>query len=292
MEIEIDSNSGFCFGVQRAVDLAEKSLSEGKPLYCLGEIVHNEEEIKRLEALGMVTITYPELSALDNSNILVRAHGEPPSTFDTIKKGNNIDNGTCPIVAGIQKKIKIAWEAMDTIGGLILIYGKKGHAEVAGLTGQINNKAIVISTMEDLNPIDFSRPIALFSQTTMDAAKYMAISEEIRSRMTRYFVSGEIPFTMHNTVCGQVSSRGNKLKTFAQKHDTIIFVSGLNSSNGKVLFELCKQVNPNSYLVANLKAMRTEWFVHSKSIGVCGATSTPRWLLQDVVNQIKKLTEK
>jgi 4-hydroxy-3-methylbut-2-enyl diphosphate reductase len=291
MEIEIDSNSGFCFGVQRAVDMAEKLLSEGKQVYCLGEIVHNKEEVKRLETLGMITISHDDLLKLENAKILIRAHGEPPSTFNTDKSGNTINNGTCPIVYTIQKKIKSAWEEHHKKGGNILIYGKKGHAEVAGLAGQTNNKAIVVSTLADLDAVDFSKPITLFSQTTMDVMKYRGISDEIRKRMVPFFPNDEIPLIIHNTICGHVSNRGEKLKIFAEKHDTIIFVSGLNSSNGKVLYEICKQVNPDSYFVTDTNALQAEWFVNSESVGVCGATSTPRWLMQDIADKIKNLTE-
>jgi 4-hydroxy-3-methylbut-2-en-1-yl diphosphate reductase len=291
MEIEIDSSSGFCFGVQRAIDMAEKSLLEGEPVYCLGEIVHNPEEVKRLEAKGLKTITHAELPRISSSRVLIRAHGEPPSTFNSI--GNNaLDNGTCPIVAGIQKKVREAWEDIKMSGGTIVIFGKKGHAEVIGLVGQTNGEAVLVSTISDLDTIAFSKPIVLFAQTTMGVDKYNEIAEEVRSRMAEFFSAESIPLTVHNSICGHVSNRREKLKSFVHKHDTIIFVAGLNSSNGKVLYEVCKQANSNTHWVSDIASVNATWFVNSKSVGVCGATSTPPWLMQDVVNQIKKLTEK
>lgn len=291
MEIEIDSNSGFCFGVQRAIDMAEKSLLEGKPVYCLGEIVHNHEEVKRLEEKGLKTITQQDLPHISDSKVLIRAHGEPPSTFNSL--GNNaLENGTCPIVSGIQKKVKNAWDETKKSGGTVVVFGKKGHAEVIGLVGQTNGEAIVVTSIADLDSINYSKPIVLFAQTTMGIDQYKELAEEIRSRMTPFFIQEEIPLTIHNSICGHVSRRREKLKSFVYKHDTVIFVAGLNSSNGKVLFEVCQQANSNTYWVSNIYSLKEEWFVNSKSVGVCGATSTPPWLMQDVVDQIKKLTEK
>ncbi|HEX2937286.1 MAG TPA: 4-hydroxy-3-methylbut-2-enyl diphosphate reductase [Bacteroidales bacterium] len=291
MEIEIDSNSGFCFGVQRAVDMAEKSLAEGKPVYCLGEIVHNHEEVKRLEAKGLKTITHEDLPRITGSKVLIRAHGEPPSTFNSL--GNNaLDNGTCPIVAGIQKKVKAAWEETKKSGGTVVIFGKKGHAEVIGLAGQTNGEAAVVASISDLDNIDFSNPIVLFAQTTMGVDRYKEIANEIRSRMAAFFSTEAIPLTIHNSICGHVSNRGEKLKSFVYKHDTIIFVAGLNSSNGKVLYEVCRQANSNTHWVPDVQSLEKEWFTDSKSVGICGATSTPPWLMQEVADQIKKLTGK
>lgn len=290
MEIEIDSNSGFCFGVQRAIDMAEKSLAEGKPVYCLGEIVHNHEEVKRLEAKGLKTITHENLPHITGSKVLIRAHGEPPSTFNSL--GNNaLDNGTCPIVAGIQKKVKVAWDETKKSGGTVVIFGKKGHAEVIGLAGQTNDEAVVVVSISDLDNIDYSKPIVLFAQTTMGVDRYKEIADEIRTRMAAFFDAKAIPLTIHNSICGHVSNRGEKLKSFVHKHDTIVFVAGLNSSNGKVLFEICKHANPNSFLVPETNSLKKEWFANSKSVGICGATSTPPWLMQDIANHIKKLTD-
>lgn len=291
MEIEIDSNSGFCFGVQRAIDMAEKSLAKGKPVYCLGEIVHNHEEVKRLEAKGLKTISHEDLPHITGSKVLIRAHGEPPSTINSL--GNNaLDNGTCPIVAGIQKKVKVAWEETKKSGGTVVIFGKKGHAEVIGLAGQTNGEAVVVASISDLDSIDYSKPIALFAQTTMGTVQYKEIEDEIRRRMAVFYAAGAIPLTIHNSICGHVSNRGEKLKSFVYKHDTIIFVAGLNSSNGKVLYKVCKQANPNSFFVPDTNSLKKEWFANSKSVGICGATSTPPWLMQEVADQIKKLTGK
>jgi 4-hydroxy-3-methylbut-2-enyl diphosphate reductase len=290
MQIEIDSNSGFCFGVQRAIELAEESLKDGDPVFCLGEIVHNPEEIKRLGLKGMKTIQPDDLKNISNAKVLVRAHGEPPSTFQTIEQNHNtLYEGTCPIVKQIQKKIKTAWEESRGNNGQIVIFGKKQHAEVIGLLGQTNNEAILITDAADLNCIDYRRPVTLFSQTTMDGNTYQQIASEIKKRMWECLGITEIPFIQFETICGHVSGRGEKLKTFVKNHEVIIFISGLNSSNGKVLFELCKKNNPNTYWVANEQAIQKKWFQNCKSVGICGATSTPRWLMENIANAIKIL---
>jgi 4-hydroxy-3-methylbut-2-en-1-yl diphosphate reductase len=290
MQIEIDNNSGFCFGVQKAIELAEESLKQGTPVFCLGEIVHNPEEIKRLEALGMKTIQTNDLKNITHANILVRAHGEPPSTFKIIEQNNNtLYEGTCPIVKQIQNRIKKAWEESKSINGQIVVFGKKNHAEVIGLLGQTDNEAILICDEADLNAIDFRRPVTLFSQTTMDNNAYSQIASEIQKRMKEDLGTDNIPFTFYKTICGHVSGRGEKMKLFATNHDVIIFVSGLNSSNGKILYELCLNSNPRTHWVDNEKSIQKEWFNKVKNVGICGATSTPRWLMKQIAEEIKRI---
>lgn len=291
MLIEIDENSGFCFGVKQAIKLADDFLKDGKPLYCLGEIVHNNEEIKRLETTGMKTIQHSDLLHLSEKNVLLRAHGEPPSTYQILKK-NHIPfiDGTCPIVLSLQKKIKKAWEESQSSNGQIVIFGKKDHAEVIGLKGQTNNEAIVISDYRELHNIDFSRPVYMFAQTTMKGKDYKQISELIRKEMLMHFSEKELPLTIINSICGHVSGRGEKMQLFAKKHDTIIFVSGLNSSNGKVLYNVCYENNPNTHWVADSESLKKEWFNDSKSVGICGATSTPYWLMKQIAEKIDQLS--
>jgi 4-hydroxy-3-methylbut-2-enyl diphosphate reductase len=289
MLIEIDSNSGFCFGVQRAIELAEETLKKGEPVYCIGDIVHNSEEIKRLEAKGMITIKSTDLPKISNNSILVRAHGEPPSTFNLIEQTKNkLFEGTCPIVIKIQKKIKKAWEESKLNHGQVVIFGKKNHAEVIGLNGQTNNEAIIISGHSDLDLIDYNRPVALFAQTTMDSQLYSDIASEIKLRIYKTTGKEESEFKQHKTICGYVSGRGEKLKLFADKHDVIIFVSGQNSSNGKVLYELCKSVNSRTYWIENELMISKDWFTNMKSVGICGATSTPGWLMEKVAETINE----
>jgi 4-hydroxy-3-methylbut-2-en-1-yl diphosphate reductase len=290
MHIEIDENSGFCFGVKQAIKQAEDFLKDNKTLYCLGEIVHNSEEVKRLENLDMKTIHHSDLSHISNTHVLLRAHGEPPSTYDTLRK-NNIQfiDGSCPVVLHLQKKIKKAWEENKPINGQIVIFGKKDHAEVIGLNGQTNNEAIIVSNIDEIHTIDFARPVALFAQTTMNGDDYKQLAKAIKEKMLENFTSQELPFSTSNSICGHVSGRGEKMKLFSKKHDTIIFASGLNSSNGKVLFHVCLDNNPNSHWVPDVQSLKMEWFENSKSVGICGATSTPYWLMEQIAKKIEQL---
>jgi 4-hydroxy-3-methylbut-2-en-1-yl diphosphate reductase len=265
-------------------------LQGNREVYCLGEIVHNQEEIRRLEKLGMKTINNDALPDISNAQILVRAHGEPPSTFLKIENNNNsLFEGTCPIVKQIQKKIKKAWDNSRLNGGQVVIYGKKGHAEVIGFMGQTNNDAILVTEINDLKLVDFKAPIELFSQTTMDNGKYAEIAKEVEKCMQFALGIQEVPLVVHKTICGHVSGRGDKLKLFARKHDVVLFVSGTNSSNGKVLFELCRSVNERSFWVENELQIEKKWFDNARSVGICGATSTPRWLMEKIANCIKNL---
>ncbi|MCG8410249.1 MAG: 4-hydroxy-3-methylbut-2-enyl diphosphate reductase [Bacteroidales bacterium] len=292
MKVEIDSNSGFCFGVVNAIQLAEKELEKTETLYCLGDIVHNSAEVERLNQKGLITINHEQFKNLNNCKVLLRAHGEPPETYK-IAIENNIQliDASCPVVLKLQNNIKLGFDSIIKEGGQIVIYGKEGHAEVNGLVGQTSGQAIVIGKMDDLDKIDFSKPINLFSQTTKSIDEFYKIKEEIKRRMIKTQQSEDIEFIANDTICRQVSHRKPKLHEFVKKHDVIVFVSGKKSSNGKMLFQVCKDVNPNTYFVSCDKELKSEWFNNVNSIGVCGATSTPRWLMEKVARSIEKLAE-
>ena len=290
MNIEIDSNSGFCFGVVKAIEIAEKELKKSNSLYCLGDIVHNDAEVKRLKEKGLKTISHNEFKTLKNTKVLLRAHGEPPETYE-IAKQNNIEliDASCPIVLNLQKKIDKAYHDFSSTTGQIVIFGKEGHAEVIGLLGHTGNRGIVISEEKDLDKIDFSKPINIFSQTTKSRNSYHNIIEKIKERMLKEVGNDEINFIINDSTCRAVSNRDVFLKDFAKIHDIIIFVSGRKSSNGKVLYEVCKNQNDRSYFVSETEELRKEWFKESNSVGICGATSTPTWLMKKVKNAIENL---
>ncbi|MCD6555595.1 MAG: 4-hydroxy-3-methylbut-2-enyl diphosphate reductase [Bacteroidales bacterium] len=290
MNIEIDSNSGFCFGVVKAIEIAEKELEKSNSLYCLGDIVHNDAEVKRLKKKGLKTISHNEFRTLKNTKVLLRAHGEPPETYE-IAKQNNIEliDASCPIVLNLQKKIDKAYHDFSSTTGQIVIFGKEGHAEVIGLLGHTGNRGIVISEEKDLDKIDFSKPINIFSQTTKSRNSYHNIIEKIKERMLKEVGNDEINFIINDSTCRAVSNRDVFLKDFAKIHDIIIFVSGRKSSNGKVLYEVCKNQNDRSYFVSETEELRKEWFKESNSVGICGATSTPTWLMKKVKNAIENL---
>jgi 4-hydroxy-3-methylbut-2-en-1-yl diphosphate reductase len=291
MQIEIDSDSGFCYGVVKTIQLAEDTLKEGGPVYCLGEIVHNEEEVERLKSAGLIIINREDLKNIKNSKVLIRAHGEAPETYKRITaQSNTLKEGTCPIVLQLQKKIHAAFEEMKNTGGQVVIYGKKDHAEVIGLRGQTDNTAIIISNENDLDQINFSKPIALFAQTTQSLDGFEEISNAIGQHMLKHFPLNRVPLKITDSICRHVAKRGEHLARFSQKFDVIVFVSGTNSSNGKVLFETCRQKNPNTYWVPNADKVKREWFLNARSVGICGATSTPRWLMEKVAKQINTLT--
>jgi len=293
MQIEIDSNSGFCYGVTKTIQLAEEALKNGEPLYCLGEIVHNGEEVERLKSKGLVVINTEDLNTISNAKVLVRAHGEPPITYNQIvKHSNTLYEGTCPIVLKLQKKVFDAWNDMKSSGGQIVIYGKKDHAEVIGLAGQTNDEAIIISQKVDLDRIDFSKPIALFSQTTQSIDGYECIINEIRIRLSMSPISNENSLKVNDSICRYVSRRGEHLIEFSKKHNVIVFVSGTNSANGKVLFDICSKNNLNSFWVQNADEIRKDWFVTANSVGICGATSTPQWLMEKVYERINDIANK
>ncbi|PKP22316.1 MAG: 4-hydroxy-3-methylbut-2-enyl diphosphate reductase [Bacteroidetes bacterium HGW-Bacteroidetes-21] len=286
MKIEIDTNSGFCFGVVNAIRKAEQALEKEDKLYCLGEIVHNNVELQRLSEKGLITINHDQFKELRQVTVLIRAHGEPPETY-AIAKENDITliDSTCPVVLRLQLKISKGYQETAKENGQIVIFGKEGHAEVNGLVGQTNNTAIVVNGSEDLSKIDFSLPITIFSQTTQDLEKYHNIIEEISRK-----IKNESLLNYNDTICRQVSNRSKELRVFARSHDVILFVSGKNSSNGKVLFEVCLNENPRTFFISSPEDLRQEWFKGIQSTGICGATSTPLWLMEKIAETIKIIT--
>jgi len=291
MIVEIEKSSGFCFGVENAVRIAEEALAREENVYCLGEIVHNDNEVTRLKAMGLITVDYQKFSELRDCKVLIRAHGEPPSTYITAQKNNiTLIDATCPIVQTLQERIKRAWTVARKENGQIVIYGKKGHAEVAGLLGQINGDAILVSEEDDLKKIDFTRPIFLFSQTTKSISGYEHLISLLKERIEMAAISGKkATLKVFNTICGQVSGREPKLREFSRMHDVIIFVSGRESSNGKMLFSVCRSENSRSYFISSPSDLKREWFDGASSAGVCGATSTPKWLIRQVASAIETL---
>ncbi|MDR2475847.1 MAG: 4-hydroxy-3-methylbut-2-enyl diphosphate reductase [Bacteroidales bacterium] len=285
VKIEIDKSSGFCFGVVNAIKQAEAELKADEILYCLGDIVHNSHEVKRLNSMGLQTINHEELSKLHDVKVLLRAHGEPPSTYEIARKNNiRIIDATCPVVLQLQRKIKKTFDNLEQKDTQIVIYGKNGHAEVNGLVGQTENKAIVVENVSDLDKIDFSRPIKLFSQTTKSLDGFSEIVEKIKSRAHE-----AVKFEYFDTVCRQVSSRIDKIRDFASEYDLIFFVSGEKSSNGKILYEECHQANPNSIRVSGPNDIEKSMLKNAQYIGICGATSTPKWLMEEIAEKIKLL---
>lgn len=291
MRVETDKESGFCFGVRNAVKTAEEALERGEKVYSLGPIVHNEKEIERLASLGLISVTHEQFRTLKNSTVLIRAHGEPPETYRIADENNiTIIEATCPIVKKLQSRIRKIWIRAKEENGQIVIYGKPGHAEVRGLLGQTDNEGVVIAGQNDIGKIDLSGPIYLFSQTTMSKKDYKEIAGLIRTRIKENGAEDpEKLLTIHNTICGQVSNREPHLRKFAEKHDIIIFVSGKESSNGRHLFSVCKSVNPDSYFISGPEEIEAAWFRNKSSAGVCGATSTPEWLIGEVHNHVLDL---
>jgi 4-hydroxy-3-methylbut-2-enyl diphosphate reductase len=291
MEVEIDKQSGFCFGVQNAVEIAEKALLKGEKIFSLGPIVHNDKEVERLSTFGLASIDYDEFRKLKNCKVLIRAHGEPPETYIIAGKNNiTIIEATCPIVKRLQSKIKETWLKIIEGNGQVVIFGKPGHAEVIGLLGQINNEGILVSGPDDFRKIDITRPVYLFAQTTMSIKEYSNFTEILRNKMKENGISDpDKNLIINNTICGQVSNREPQLKAFARKHDTIIFVSGRESSNGKMLFSVCKNINPDTYFVSSPEEIDKSWFKGKKSAGICGATSTPKWLIENIRDIISNI---
>lgn len=283
MKIEIDEKSGFCFGVVKAITTAEELLRERDgAVWCLGDIVHNRVEVTRLEQQGLRTVTHARLPELAGKCVLIRAHGEPPKTYEAARRyGIELADATCPVVAKLQERVRHAWEEMRAVDGQVVILGKPGHAEVVGLTGQTGEEAIVIESADDLSRIDFGRPICLLSQTTQSLSLFNAIRDEILARAAH-----PEQVTVHDTICRQVSNRNPHLREFAGRFDAVVFVSGSKSSNGKALYEVCREANPNAYKVEDASELRAEWFSGIDSVGVCGATSTPKWLMEQVAEAI------
>lgn len=279
IKIEIDESSGFCFGVVTAIHKAEEELAKGGQLYCLGDIVHNSREVERLKAMGLITINHEEFKQLHNAKVLLRAHGEPPETYLTAQKNNiEIIDATCPVVLRLQKRIKQEHlSAGDNEDKQIVIYGQNGHAEVLGLVGQTNGKAIIIEKLEEARQLDFSKSIRLYSQTTKSLDEFWEIVDYIKAH-----ISPAATFEYYDTICRQVANRMPNIRKFAASHDLIFFVSGKKSSNGKILFEECKKVNPNSHLIDNEEEIDKTLLQNVRSIGICGATSTPKWLMEKI----------
>lgn len=285
LNIEIDSDSGFCFGVVNAIEKAEKELESGGDLYCLGDIVHNGDEVRRLSDKGLRVIGYDAFPKLSGARVLLRAHGEPPSTYKLAERMNvRIVDATCPVVLQLQKKIKKACD--DNPNSQIVIYGKRGHAEVNGLVGQTNGSAVVVEGVEDsdaIAKIDFSRDIILFSQTTKSIDGFDELCGLFRGRMT-----DGAEFKSYDTICRQVAGRKKKIEIFAGKHDVIIFVGGDKSSNAKALFGACLAINSKSHFVQNASQLKPEWFEGASSVGICGATSTPRWQMEEITVRLRR----
>lgn len=274
MKIEIDSHSGFCHGVTTAIKKAESELSEGHRLYCLGDIVHNGSEVERLRKLGLETIDHATFSRLRDARVLLRAHGEPPATYEAARQGGiTLVDATCPVVLQLQRRVKSVCDSMPQ--AQVVIYGKPGHAEVVGLVGQTGGRAIVLQSEEEASALDFNRDIYLFSQTTMSLVGFHALISYISKR-----IKAPAEFQYFDTICRQVANRLPAIRSFAARHDVVVFVSGLKSSNGRMLFDACRQENPRSYLVDTPEALRSEWFEGAESVGICGATSTPLWLME------------
>jgi 4-hydroxy-3-methylbut-2-enyl diphosphate reductase len=291
MVVEIDKHSGFCFGVQNAVEIAEKSLSAGEKVFSLGSIVHNDKEVERLSSLGLESIDHDKFRQLTDCKVLIRAHGEPPETYDIAARNNIfIIEATCPIVKRLQSRIKDTWLSTRERKGQIVIFGKSGHAEVVGLLGQIKNEGILVSEPSDLDKIDVTRPVYLFAQTTMGLKAYHAFAEIVKEKMGKNGVTDfENMLTVNRTICGQVSNREPHLKEFAKKHETIIFVSGRESSNGRSLYSVCKSINPDTHFVSSPEEIDKAWFAGKKSAGICGATSTPKWLIEKIRDIISNI---
>ena len=291
LKITVDPKSGFCFGVVYAIEMAENILKEDNKLYCLGDIVHNNREVDRLNNLGLEIIDHKRLSELNDCKVLIRAHGEPPSTYEIALK-NNIEllDASCPVVLKLQHQIKEGYETIKKIDGQVIIYGKEGHAEVTGLVGQTNGEAIIVTTKQDISKIDFEKPIYIYSQTTKSPKAFQDIVDEIKKELISLGKDVDLKFVVHDTLCRQVSGREPQLKTFASENDVIVFVSGTKSSNGKMLFLSCKEQNKQSYFVSDTKEIDENWFKNSHSVGICGATSTPRWLMDEVADHIKQIS--
>ena len=286
LNIEIDKKSGFCFGVVKAITKAEEELAKGETLYCLGDIVHNGQEVERLTKMGLITIDHEQFALLHDAKVLLRAHGEPPKTYDIAKENNlTLIDASCPVVLKLQNRIKKAYQNAPSPDTQIVIYGEKGHAEVNGLVGQTDEKAIVIESEADLDKLDFNRKIQLFSQTTKSLEGFNELVITLSKK-----VQNNDNFEFFDTICRQVANRIPNITTFASQNDIVIFVSGKKSSNGKVLYQHSKKINPNTYLVTEANEVTGLDLDLTKQIGICGATSTPRWLMEEVADKLKEMS--
>jgi 4-hydroxy-3-methylbut-2-enyl diphosphate reductase len=293
MKVTVDQHSGFCWGVVRTIDIAEDELKESPELFSLGPIIHNPMETGRLREKGLETVGLDDLPRLRGKRVLIRAHGEPPSTYAAARaNGVTIIDATCPVVTKVQERIRKFYEQ----GFQIVIFGKKDHAEVVGLLGQTNNEAVVVRSCAEAEQVDPSRKTVLFSQTTMDRETFTAVAEVLRARVREFvvgtFEESAIEFHAKDTICGQVSGRDVKLREFARANDVVVFVAGKSSSNGKVLFDICREANPRTHFVEDERELQPAWFDGASTAGVSGATSTPRWLMENVKREIEKMQER
>lgn len=285
MKIEIDQGSGFCFGVTRAIGKAEEELAKEEQLYCLGDIVHNGKECKRLQQMGLVTINHDQMQDIHDAKVLLRAHGEPPSTYALAREHSiNLIDATCPVVLHLQERIKKQYDADSEHKKQIVIFGKNGHAEVLGLVGQTEETAIIIESADEVRKLDFNRDICLYSQTTMPLDEFRKIVEYVEQH-----ISPEATFTYYDTICRQVANRMPNIRSFALRHDVVLFVCGKKSSNGRVLFNECREANPRSYMIDTASEIDVRWLQGCESIGICGATSTPKWLMEECKVRIEEL---
>lgn len=282
MEVIIDDNSGFCFGVVRAIGEAESALERVGDVYSLGDIVHNRVEVQRLEQLGLHTVSHEDMKNLSGRTLLIRAHGEPPRTYRMAEElGITIIDATCPVVARLQRRLREAYDNMKEVGGSVVLLGKRGHAEVIGLTGQADDDVVVIENEGDLNNVDFTRPIYFLSQTTQSIALFNKLAEDIKMR------AGDVAVTINDTICRRVAGREALLTDFSKSVDVVIFVCGRKSSNGRVLYEVCRSANPRSFNIEESSEIDLSWLEGAERVGICGATSTPRWLMEQVAESIK-----
>ena len=286
MDILIDDNAGYCFGVVKAIGAAEAELAHGGGLYCLGDIVHNSAEVERLKREGLEVIDHEQLRRLQGCRVLIRAHGEPPSTYRVAEeRGIELVDATCPIVLALQSRIRRGYEEMRQRGGQIVIFGKPGHAEVIGLNGQTEGTAVIVSREDELEHIDPLRPIRLYSQTTKSREEYQRLIENIRLRLPE-----GADFVAYDTICNRVANRAKELEAFARSVDVLLFVAGANSSNGHYLYEYCRKVQPTTYLIGTADEVKAEWLQGVQSVGISGATSTPRWLMEEVATKLKVMS--
>jgi 4-hydroxy-3-methylbut-2-en-1-yl diphosphate reductase len=289
MQVQIDQSSGFCFGVERAIKMAETEISDSGKVYCLGEIVHNPAELKRLKDAGLSTLEAIDFNEFQKQKVLFRAHGEPPESYKLAEEKNlKVIDATCPIVLKLQQRIKKAVQKAETTGGQVVVFGKKDHPEITGLSGHAGGKVIVVSGTDDLHQLNFSRPVFLFSQTTANTFDFEEIVSAIKEKMQPYSGNENIPLEINNTICKRVTNRVPVLEKFALEHEVIIFVGGKNSSNGRFLFEVCKKHNKRSFMVEDDKGIDPSWFLGVNLVGISGATSTPVWLLEKIAGKISQ----
>ncbi len=282
MRVVIDDNSGFCFGVVRAIGEAESALQSRGEVYCLGDIVHNRVEVQRLQKLGLHTISHEHISSLQGRTMLIRAHGEPPTTYRLAQEsGVEIIDATCPVVARLQRRVREAYTKMQSVGGRVVLLGKRGHAEVVGLIGQVDDDVVVVESEAELEGLDYNHPIYFLSQTTQSIELFNRMAERIGQSMAE-----GIEFTVDDTICRRVAGREANLAEFSRSVDVVLFVSGRKSSNGRVLSEVCRNANARCYNIEEASEIDTQWFEGAHSVGICGATSTPRWLMEEVASYV------